>query len=173
MWGDVPRCAGVLHVVRDPRDTALSCYRQPFAGHGVPYSMDLEHLAHQSLVMDRLARHWHTTFPGKMLDVHYEDLVRDFNATIDKVLKHCNLPWEEGLDKFHTHQRTVATASDRQVRKKMYTSSIAGWRRWRRELQPLLRALREGGHSQLPPDDAEEERHRLGRQKVPKERDEL
>ncbi len=79
--------------------------------------------------------------PGKVLHVQYEELVRDPEANIRRLLEHCRLPFEPACLSFHQTQRSVRTASAEQVRQPLYTSAIGYWRNFERELEPLRSAL--------------------------------
>ena len=44
--------------------------------------------------------------------------------------KNCNLKWNSNCIKFYENKRIVKTASDTQVRNKMYTKSINSWKNY-------------------------------------------
>jgi hypothetical protein len=85
--------------------------------------------------------HWDAVLPGKVLHVQHEDLVRDPEANIRRLLDHCGLPFEAACLNFHQTRRSVRTASAEQVRQPIYTSSVGYWRHFEKELQPLRQAL--------------------------------
>ena len=85
--------------------------------------------------------HWDAVLPGKVLQVRYEQLVRDPETHIRRLLSHCGLEFEPACLAFHETKRSVRTASAEQVRQPMYTSGIGHWRHFERELEPLRRAL--------------------------------
>ena len=41
--------------------------------------------------------HWHAQLPGRILDVHYEDLVAEPERVAREVLAFCGLPWRTRL----------------------------------------------------------------------------
>ncbi|PRW33326.1 serine threonine- kinase receptor R831 [Chlorella sorokiniana] len=135
--------ACIVHAVRHPADAGLSCFAQPFEGRGTPWASNLSHIAHQIQLVHRLGEHWDAVLPGRVLHVRYEDLVRDQEATTRRLLDHCGIPWQDAVLRFHETQRTVATASLAQVRQRLYSSSVGRWRRYARQLAPLLRPLRQ------------------------------
>jgi hypothetical protein len=85
--------------------------------------------------------HWDDVLPGKVLHVQYEDLVRDPETSIRRLLDACGLPFEEACLAFHRTRRSVRTASAEQVRQPMYTSGVGYWRHFEKELEPLREAL--------------------------------
>ena len=62
-----------------------------------------------------------------------------------EVIAFCGLEWDDKCLKFHESDRPVKTASVSQVRKPIYTSSVARWRRYGDGLKPLVDALEEAG----------------------------
>jgi hypothetical protein len=85
--------------------------------------------------------HWDTVLPGKVLHFQYEELVRDPETNIRRLLEHCRLPFEAACLSFHQTQRPVRTASAEQVRQPLYSSGVGYWRHFEKELQPLRDAL--------------------------------
>ena len=67
--------AKIIHSVRDPVDTCLSCFSKLFSA-GPPYSYDLAELGRYWCRYHELMEHWRTVLPaGAMFDVAYEDVV--------------------------------------------------------------------------------------------------
>jgi hypothetical protein len=85
---------------------------------------------------------WKAAFPaGSVLDVDYEDLVRDMEPQVRRILAFCDLPWDPACLDFQANARSVSTASVYQVRQPAYLSSIGRWRRYEAHLAPLQQAL--------------------------------
>ncbi|KAK9786997.1 hypothetical protein WJX73_008830 [Symbiochloris irregularis] len=134
--------AKVLHVKRHPMDVALSCYAQPFEGRGTPWAWSLDDIAHQIQLTHDMMKHWTNILPeGRIMDVPYEALVANQEATSREILKFVGLTWESGVLKFHETVRSVQTASLGQVRQKLYTSAVGKWRRYEEQLQPVYEQL--------------------------------
>jgi hypothetical protein len=85
--------------------------------------------------------HWDRVLPGKVLHLQYEELVRDPETHIRRLLAHCGLPFEAACLAFHETKRSVRTASAEQVRQPLYGSGVGYWRNFATELEPLRRAL--------------------------------
>ena len=129
-----------IHVGRDPRDTAFSCFSILFA-RGHEFSYDLSELGRYFLAYQRLIDHWRDVMPETMLDVHYERVVADFEPQARRIIAHCGLEWDDACLTFHRTVRSVRTASATQVRRPIYHTSIGRWRPYEDELQPLLQTL--------------------------------
>jgi tetratricopeptide (TPR) repeat protein len=132
--------ATIIDARRHPMDCCFSTFKQHFAK-GQTFSYDLDDLGHYYRCYLSLMDHWDAVLPGKVLHVQHEDLVRDPEANIRRLLDHCGLPFEPACLKFHETRRSVRTASAEQVRQPLYTSGVGHWRHFEKELQPLRQAL--------------------------------
>jgi Tfp pilus assembly protein PilF len=139
--------ASLVVVRRNPLDTGLSNFRQLFAT-GLPYydyARDLRAIGRYYAQFDRLVRHWQVTLPGRVHEVQYEALVQDQRVMTAALLEHCRLPWDEACMAFERNPGAVATASAVQVRQPLYSASVGRWRRYQRQLQPLVEELAAAG----------------------------
>ncbi|CCD83988.1 tetratricopeptide repeat-containing sulfotransferase family protein [Bradyrhizobium sp. ORS 285] len=133
--------ARIIHVRRNPIDTCLSCYTQLFA-EPQPFAYDLAELGRYYRAYEQLMKHWRDVLPdGVMLEVAYEDVVRDFEAHARKIVAHSGLEWNDACLSFHENERPVNTASLVQVRKPLFSGSVGRWRMYGDRLKPLLDAL--------------------------------
>lgn len=133
--------ARVIHLMRDPLDTCISCFTSLFAdGHG--YAYNLAELGRVYRKYAAMMAHWRTTLPAdSFLDVQYEDVVDDLEAQARRILSYCALPWDPAVLSFHQGQRVVRTASAAQVREPIYNRSVGRWRVYERHLGPLFAEL--------------------------------
>lgn len=137
--------AKVIHCRRDPIDNCLSIFKQDFTSLH-KYAYDLEELANYYLLYHDLMEHWRSVLPdGYVLDMVYEDTVADQEGKTRRLLEFCDLPWEDGCLQFHTTERAVKTASQAQVRRKIYSDSVKLWQRYEEQLQPMIQVLQSGG----------------------------
>jgi tetratricopeptide (TPR) repeat protein len=133
--------ARFINMRRDPLDTCVSCFSLLFTG-SQPFAYDLAELGRYYRGYEAVMEHWHKVLPpGVMIDVHYEDLVDDLGGAASRVLRHCDLDWEDACRDFHDTKRAVRTASLMQVREPVYRRSIGTWRRYAEFLEPLGQAL--------------------------------
>jgi len=135
--------ARIIHAMRDPMDSCFSCWSRLFHD-TLEYTYDLGALARHYKRYAAYMRHWHTALPaGTILDLRYEDMVAHTRREAQRAVAHLGLPWDERCLAFHQNRRAVHTASVAQVRKPIYTSSVARWERFRDHLGPLLAELRD------------------------------
>ena len=136
--------ARILHMTREPMDACFANLKELFA-EAYPYSYDLEELATYYGRYRRLMDHWHARFPGRILDVSYESLVQDPEATSRAVYAHCGLDWSPEVVRIEAGTGAVSTASTVQVREPIHARSVQGWRRYEAQLAPLHARLRADG----------------------------
>jgi tetratricopeptide (TPR) repeat protein len=136
----LPR-ARIIHVVRDPVDTCISCFSTLFAG-PIDYCYDLGELARYYRHYEGLMAHWRRVLPaGHMLEVRYEDVVADQEGETRRMLAYCDLAWDPRCLEFHKTPRRVSTASAAQVRQPIYRDSIGRRRAYEEFIGPLLAEL--------------------------------
>jgi tetratricopeptide (TPR) repeat protein len=133
--------AKIVHCIRDPVDTCVSCFSKLFSGEQV-HTYDLGELGRYYKRYERLMAHWRRVLPkGRILDTRYEDVVADLEAQARRILSYCGLPWDERCLAFYRTERPVRTASASQVRRPIYNSAVGRWRAYADDLGPLLAAL--------------------------------
>jgi len=128
--------AAIIHCIRDPRDTLISCFFARFS-HGLNFCFDLDDAAHQYEHYQDIMAYWNTLFPNDIYTSFYSDLVKEPEQAITKILGHCGLEWEEECLNFHTSPKAVRTASRMQVRKPIYTSSLERWKRYEGQIDEI------------------------------------
>jgi len=134
--------APIIHTVRDPVDTCLSCFSKLFIEGQYHHTYDLAELGRYYRHYQALMLHWHHVLPaGRILDVRYEDVVADLEGQARRVVAHCGLDWDPRCLAFHQTQRSILTASAAQVRQPIYSSAVGRWRVHKETLQPLLMEL--------------------------------
>lgn len=149
--------ARIIHTVRNPLDTCLSCFFQNFTK-GQDYSFDLKSLAYFYNDYRRLMEHWELVYPGKIYTIRYEDLIDNQVEETSRLLDFMGLPFEDECIDFHNTDRKVSTASFSQVRQPIYKSSKQRWLNYSAELADVAAILGisieppitlSGGHSIL------------------------
>lgn len=132
--------AKIIHCCRNPLDTCLSNYKQNFMV-GQYWSYDLEELGAEYLRYLDLMAYWHEQFPGRILDIHYEDTVHDLETQARQLIDYIGLEWNDACLEPHKQKRAVLTASKSQVTQPVYTSSVEKWKIYEKQLQPLVDIL--------------------------------
>jgi hypothetical protein len=137
--------AKIIHSLRDPIDTCFSGYALRF-GAANEFTYDLETLGRYYMRYQKLMAHWHAALPAnRILDVQYEKNVAEPEQEARRMLNYLGLSWDASCLDFHKNTRTVRTASVTQVRKPLYSSSVARWKHFEKHLGPLISILQPGG----------------------------
>jgi Sulfotransferase family len=137
--------ARIIHAMRDPTDTCLSCFSKLFTA-GQHFSYDLAELGRYYRHYQILMSHWRRILPpGRILDVRYEDVVVDLEGQARRIITHCGLEWDPRCLDFHKTRRPVHTASAIQVRQPLYRGAVGRAQRYSRFLEPLLAELSRDG----------------------------
>lgn len=136
--------AKLLHMVRDPIEVCFSNLRELFSNAN-PYSYDQIELADYYIQYHRLMMHWRETYPGRILDIRYDRMVRDPEAVIREVCAFCGLDFVPQMLDIGNRKRGVATASAVQVREGIQVREVPKWKPYEAYLQPMINRLREGG----------------------------
>ena len=133
--------AKIIHTMRGPVDTCVSCFSKLFVAEQ-NHTYELGELGRYYKRYERLMTHWRAVLPeGRILDVRYEDVVADLEREARRIIAHCALPWHNKCLSFHEAERPIRTASATQVRQPIYTSAIGRWRVYEEHLGPLLQEL--------------------------------
>jgi hypothetical protein len=132
----------IIHIKRDARAICWSNFKTNFPQRGIAFSNDLNDLVGFYKLYEEQMQFWHSLFPNKIYDLQYENLTKNQVTETKKLLDHCSLSWDENCLHFYSHNRSVKTASKDQVRKKMYSGSSEAWKKYSKNLQPLIQALK-------------------------------
>jgi hypothetical protein len=136
--------AKFLVAIRDPRDVCLSCFMQPLALNPVSSAyLSLEGTINQySSVMG----FWRTILPrlrNPWLEIRYETVVEDLQASSREVLSFLDMEWDEAVLRFHEHARTkpLRSPSYAEVTKPVSKGAVGRWRNYQKYLEPYLEKL--------------------------------
>lgn len=81
-------------------------------------------------------------FKNEIYEIKYENMVNNPKESIKKLLKYCELDWEEDCLFFHKNKRMVDTISTSQVRRPVYKNSIGLWENYQKEFNTLFNGLK-------------------------------
>lgn len=132
--------AKIVHLVRGPMDACFASFKQLFAD-AYLHSYDQSEMARHHARYRDLMAHFRQEFPGRIVDISYEDTARDLEPNARKLINALKLDWEDACLNFHESSSGVATASSVQVREPAHTRSIGRWRRYETELLPMMGEL--------------------------------
>jgi hypothetical protein len=92
----------------------------------------------------QLADIYRKKLPLNILDHRYEDMVTDFDGRIQAVCNFIGAEWAEDMRNFSKNAPSVdiRSPSATQVRKPLYDEAVAQWRRYAKELEPIMPILK-------------------------------
>jgi len=134
--------AKIVNLKRDSRAICWSIYKSYFPGKGLGFAFNMKDLAGYYNSYNELMSFWYQLFPNKIYDICYEDLTINQEEETKKLLKYCELDWDDNCLNFHTNKRAVRTTSSLQVRKKMYQGSSEAWKKYETYIEPLIDGLK-------------------------------
>ena len=107
--------ARIIECRRDALETCWACFRQLFK-RGTYFSYDLDDIVAFWHDYQRLMAFWKTSYPQRIHEQVYEQLIENPQAQIRRLLAECGLEFEPACLNFHETRRRVGTASAAQVR---------------------------------------------------------
>ncbi len=130
----------VIHVRRNPLDTALSCYMTAL---DIPYFFNSHladfALAHQAYT--KLMDHWKSVISMQVLEVNYEDIVADLEGQAKRMVDFLGLAWDPACLEFWKTPRTMVAFNNQGILKPIYTTSAGKHKAYEPYLAPLRAAL--------------------------------
>ncbi len=134
--------AKIIHVKRDPIATCWSIFKHLFDSKGNGYAYNIVDIVdYYAMYMD-LMNFWQSNYSRRIYTLNYETLTENqFEITKD-LLQFCRLEWQKECLEFYKSQRPINTASNIQVRKKMYQGSSDAWKRYEPHLKPMIDRLK-------------------------------
>jgi len=136
--------ARIIHLRREPLATLLSCIRTPFRETTLAFTG--EDWARFHGIYQALMERWRPLLGERMLEVDYERLVTDLPGQVRRLLDFLELEWNDACLHPERARHVVRTASSSQVRQAVHDRSVQGWRRYRKQLEPLRPLIEESRH---------------------------
>ena len=130
--------ASLIVVRRDPRDVALSIYKNHFAGGTHRYSNDLGDIARYIKSFDRIVAFWKDRVP--VHEVSYDALIAAPQEHARALVGAAGLDWQDQCLEFYKRGGAVKTLSIAQVRQPVYQSSGGAWKKYEKDMQPFIEA---------------------------------
>jgi hypothetical protein len=133
--------AKIIDIRREPLACCFGNLKQLFGAARQEFSYSIEDIARYYRTYLELMSHWHAVLPGRVLTVHYEDVVEDLEGNVRRILDYCGLAFESACLQFHQTRRSVRSASSEQVRQPLSREGLHQWRHYEPWLGPLKEAL--------------------------------
>ena len=116
--------AKIIHSNRNPVDSTFSIYRNLFDSPGLGWVYNQDYLIEYVNLYIDLMDFWKQKLNNFIYESHYEKLVSDQVNETKKILKFCDLKFEENCIDYTKNKIPSRTVSVFQVRDKIYKSSL-------------------------------------------------
>ena len=134
--------AKVIHVNRDPAATCWSNYKHYFNSKGLGYSYDLDDVVTYFGLYKDLMQFWQGHYGDRIFDLSYDNLTLNQIDETKKLIQYLGLEWEGECLSPQRNKRSVRTASQQQVRQKVYQGSSQKWRKFEPYLNGVFDKLK-------------------------------
>jgi len=131
----------IIHCVRNAKDNCFSIFKNYFVNKNLNYAYNLDEIINYYILYNDLMNHWKNILGDFVYDIHYEKIINNPEFYIKNLLKKCDLNWDKNCLKFYENERVIKTASDSQVRKDFYKTSINSWKRFKKDLDVSFKKL--------------------------------
>jgi tetratricopeptide (TPR) repeat protein len=126
--------AKIVHVKRNPAAVCWANYKQYFAVKSTGYCNTIDDVISYHKLYESLMVFWTNTLSKRIYNLDYEQLTVNQESETRQLIDYLDLDWDEKCLSPQNNKRNVATASNVQIRKKVYRGSSEQWKKY----QPFL-----------------------------------
>jgi len=130
----------IIHCERDPKNNCLSMFKNLFEG-GLNFTYDQEDLVKYYNEYRKLMTFWNSKYQNTIFNVQYENLIKNNQDEIKRIIDFCELNWEENCLNFHKNKTPIKTMSTAQARKPIYNSSLNQFDKFKKYLNIIDKSL--------------------------------
>ncbi|MDA9799272.1 tetratricopeptide repeat protein [Luminiphilus sp.] len=120
----------IIHVRRNPAAVCWANFKQYFEGSGLAYSYSIADIAQYYRYYEDLMSFWREELGERIYDLDYDGLTLNPKPEIRALIDYLELAWEDACLAPEGNARSVATASNIQVRQGIYTGSSQQWKHY-------------------------------------------
>ena len=132
----------IIYCKRNPQDNCLSIYKNYFQSMQMNWSHDEKDISNYYNNHNYIMNFWLSKIPDLIYIMKYEKIVSDRENEIKKILKFCDLEWDENCLSHHKNTKTsIKTASISQARQSVYSSSVNSHERYKPYLKEMFNNL--------------------------------
>ena len=135
--------AKIIHIKRDPAATCWSNFKHYFSAEGLGYSCDLTDTVEYFNLYSDLMQYWNERYDDKIYHLNYEKLTIEQEIETRNLINFLNIGWEDACLSPQTNKRSVRTASQLQVRERVYKGSSSVWQKFSPYLNGIFDKLTE------------------------------
>ncbi len=132
--------AKIIHVKRNPAAVCWANYKQYFVSKSIGYCYAIDDVISYHKLYENLMGFWTSTLSERIYNLDYELLTVNQESETRRLIEYLDLDWDEKCLSPQNNTRSVSTASNLQVRQKVYQGSSEQWRKY----QPFLNGALDG-----------------------------
>ena len=133
--------AKIIHVKRNAAAVCWANFKKYFAPKTLGYCYALDDVIKYYRLYESLMAFWEKQLPKQTYDLDYELLTVNQEDETRKLINFIGLDWEDKCLSPQDNMRSVATASNIQVREKVYQGSSQQWKKYKPFLNDKLDCL--------------------------------
>ena len=122
--------AKIVHVKRDPAAVCWANYKQFFNSKKIGYCYALEDIISYHALYENLQQFWENSLGKRIYNLDYELLTVNQETETRSLINNLGLDWDEKYLSPQKNKRSVLTASNTQIRKKVYQGSSQHWKKY-------------------------------------------
>jgi tetratricopeptide (TPR) repeat protein len=130
--------AKILQIKRDKAAVCWANYKQWFKSKDLSYSYSINDIIKYYELYEDLMNFWKKLFNNRIYEVNYESLTVNHEDEIKKLIKYLDLDWEDGCLSPEKNKRAITTASNKQIRNKIFKGSSQKWKNYKPFLNGIL-----------------------------------
>ena len=130
--------AKIIHVKRNPAAVCWANYKQYFYSKTLGYCYSLNDVVSYYRLYEDLMEFWEKSLSKNIYTLDYELLTVNQEDETRKLIEYLDLDWDEKCLFPQNNKRSVSTASNTQVRKKVYQGSSRQWEKYKPFLKGQL-----------------------------------
>jgi len=132
--------AKVIHVKRNSAAVCWANYKQFFESKSIGYCYAIDDVITYHKLYENLMDFWTNKLSNRIYNLDYELLTVNQEKDTRRLIEYLGLDWDEKCLSPQNNTRSVATASNVQVRQKVYQGSSEQWKKY----QPFLNGALDG-----------------------------
>jgi len=132
--------AKIIHVKRNPAAVCWANYKQYFESKNIDYCYAIDDVISYHKLYENLMDFWENTLSNRIYKLDYELLTVNQESETRQLILHLGLDWDEKFLSPQNNTRSVATASNVQIRRKVYRGSSDQWKKY----EPFLNGALDG-----------------------------
>ena len=132
--------AKIIHVKRNSAAVCWANYKQYFVSKNIGYCYAIDDVISYYKLYENLMEFWINTLNNKIYKLDYELLTVNQESETRQLIDYLGLDWDEKCLSPQNNTRSITTASNLQVRQKVYQGSSEQWKKY----QPFLNGAFDG-----------------------------